>query len=90
MKTADNILADLANLLATFQGREYSGPIDRETWFFGDLGFASIDAVVLGEKLEEHYGQKIPFNKFLAEAARQQAQDIQVGQLADFLAEHIR
>ena len=87
MKTADDIVADLAGILANFQGREYSGAVDRDTSFFADLGFASIDAVVLGETLQEFYGQKIPFNKFLAEAAERRAQDIQVGELADFLAQ---
>jgi acyl carrier protein len=89
MKNSAAILADLSGILANFQGREYSGEIGRETQFFTDLGFASIDAVVLGEKLEGHYGRKIPFNKFLAEAARRQAQDLRVGELADFLAEHL-
>jgi acyl carrier protein len=89
MNSAADILADLAGMLANFQGREYSGEIRQETLFFGDLGFASIDAVVLGEKLEEFYGRKIAFNRFLADAWRRKAQDISVGELADFLAEHV-
>ena len=47
------ILADLAGILADFEGREYSGPIEPETRFFADLGLASIDAVVLGETLQD-------------------------------------
>jgi acyl carrier protein len=89
MKSSEAILADLAGMLANFQGREYSGEIGRETLFFAELGFASIDAVVLGEKLVAVYGRKIPFNKFLAEAARRNAQDLRVGELADFLVEHL-
>ena len=42
--TSDAILADLAAILSNFNGREYSGVIDRETLFFGELGMASIDA----------------------------------------------
>jgi len=42
------ILADVARLLGDFGGRQYSGAIGPETRFFGDLGLASIDAVVLG------------------------------------------
>ncbi len=86
MKIAADILADLVSLLANFQGREYSGEIGRHTRFFADLGFASIDAVVLGEKLTELYGPGLRFNKFLADAARRHAQDISVGELVDFLA----
>ena len=86
MKTSDDIVVDLASLLGNFQGREYSGPIGRDTLFFADLGFSSIDAVVLGEQLQTMYGQQLPFHEFLAEAAQRNAQDIAVGELADFIA----
>ncbi len=56
-------LADLEGILRNFHGREYSGPIGEETRFFADLGLASIDAVVLGEMLESHYGRKLPYSK---------------------------
>lgn len=83
------ILDDLAEMLRDFQGREYSDPIDRHTRFFGDLGFASIDAVVLGEALEKRYGVKLPFNQLLATLAQQGAEDLEVGELADFLTRHL-
>ena len=89
MISPDKILADLAKLLADFQGREYSGTIDRTTLFFADLGFASIDAIVLGETLEAFYAQKLPFNAFLASAGRSGSQDISVGELVDFLAGYV-
>lgn len=90
MNHTDKVLADLAQLLANFQGQEYSEEITRETLFFADLGFASIDAVVLGEQLEDFYGQKIPYNAFLAELAQRGVQDVAVGELADFLAKQIQ
>ena len=86
MRNSADIVEELAQLLANFQGREYSDPISRETLFFADLGFASIDAVVLGEELEQLFGQKISYNSFLAELAGRGAQDVAVGELADFLA----
>jgi len=89
-RTPEALLADLADLLRNFQGREYSGAIDRRTRFFSDLGFASIDAVVLGEELERRYGRKFPYNQLLAELGRRQAEDIEVGELADFLAVHLQ
>ncbi len=88
-KTADEILGDLRTLLSDFQGREYSGEIGPSTLFFEDLGFASIDAVVLGETLETMYQRKIPFNKFLITLRQQQVQDIEVGRLAEFLRESL-
>ncbi|MBW3596200.1 MAG: acyl carrier protein [Planctomycetes bacterium] len=84
-KTQPEIIDDLAGILREFEDREYSGHIGPETQFFGDLGFASIDAVILGEKLEVYYGQKIPFNKFLAQLMQSGAEDLEVGQLAAFL-----
>lgn len=87
--TSPELVADLAQLLRTFGDREYSGPIDRQTRFFADLGFASIDAVVLGEALEKRYGQKFPYPQLLAELSAQGAEDLEVGQLADFLSRHL-
>ena len=69
MPDHDQVLGDLKEILANFQGREYSGEITRETLFFSDLGLVSIDAVVLGETLQNHYGQPLPFPKFLSAAA---------------------
>jgi acyl carrier protein len=89
MKTKEQIQNDVAGILRNFHGREYSGPIGRETCFFGDLGLASIDAVVLGETLEEYYGRKIPFHLFMADLGRRAARDIQLGELIDFLHQHL-
>jgi acyl carrier protein len=83
------ILHDLAGLLRDFDGREYSGTIDRGTRFFGDLGLASIDAVVLGEKLERLYAMKLPFHRLLADMGRRGAEDLELGELADFLHAHL-
>jgi acyl carrier protein len=89
MRTQQQIVDELAEILRNFQGREYSEEIGPQTLFFGDLGFVSIDAVVLGETLESFYQQEIPFNLFLTEAGRQPVTDIEVGQLAEFLHRHL-
>jgi acyl carrier protein len=89
-KTQSEIIDDLAEILRNFEDREYSGPIGPETRFFGDLGFASIDAVILGEKLETYYGQKIAFNRFIAETMQSGAEDLEVGRLAAFLETELR
>lgn len=89
MKTAQEILNDLEQILRNFQGREYSGDISAETSFFGDLGFASIDAVVLGETLQEKYGVTFPFHELLAELSRQGAQDLSLGEIAGYLHQYL-
>ncbi len=76
-------------MLADFGGREYSGPIGRETLFFADLGLASIDAVVLGEELQAYYGRPIPFDQMMAELGRRDDRDLRIGELSAFLARHL-
>lgn len=83
------VQTDLACLLANFNGHEYSAPISPETLFFADLGLASIDAVLLGDTLEQRYGQKFPFGPFLSGVAKRGARDISVGELAAFLHEKL-
>jgi acyl carrier protein len=87
--TTERILSDVAGILRNFNGREYSGDIGPETCFFADLGLASIDAVVLGETLEEHYGRKIPFHLFMADLGRRAVRDIKLGDLVAFLHQHL-
>jgi acyl carrier protein len=83
------ILSDLAGLLGHFEGREYSGAIGPETRFFTDLGLASIDAVVLGETLQTHYGRPLPFGDFLADLGRRADRDVTLGELASFLCRNL-
>jgi acyl carrier protein len=84
-RTEPEILDDLATILRNFQGREYSGPIGHDTRFFGDLGLASIDAVVLGETLENHYGKPLPFAQLMADLGTRTDRDLTIGELAAFL-----
>jgi acyl carrier protein len=83
------ILDDLSTLLGDFNGREYSGPIGPETRFFADLGLASIDAVVLGERLQSRYERSLPFGELMAELGRRTDRDLSVGELTDFLQHHL-
>ncbi len=83
------ILADLARLLGNFHGREYSGTIGPETMFFADLGLASIDAIVLGETLQTHYGCPLPFGDLMAELGRREDRDLSIGELVSFLSRHL-
>ena len=83
------MLADLAGVMRrTFPDREYSGPVTSETRVFADLGLASIDLVVLGEKLEQHYGRKLPYGPFLAGLRDRGADDLTLGDLVAFLQLH--
>lgn len=87
--TESSIMKDVAGILRNFNGREFTDDIGPETLFFGDLGLASIDAVVLGETLEEHYGRKLPFHQFMAELGRRAQRDMPLGELVAFLHRHL-
>ena len=89
-RRADQILDDLTGIFRNFHGREYSGPIETGTMFFADLGLASIDAVVLGETLESHYGCKLPFGDLLAELGKKADRDLNMGELVVFLQKHLK
>ena len=85
-----SVLDDLVHILRNFPGREdYFDEIDRRTRFFDDLGMVSIDAVMLGEKLEQRYGFRFPFNELIAGLVDRQAEDLEVGELADFIHLHL-
>ncbi len=59
--------------------------IDEDTRFFADLGLASIDAVVLSEAIQAHYGRPLPFNDLMAEIGRRTDRDLSIGELVAFL-----
>lgn len=83
--TRTEILDVLAETLANFHGREYGGEIGPETRFFGDLGLASIDAVVLGENLQDRFGRPLPFGELMADLGSRADRDVTVGELAEFI-----
>lgn len=88
--TFEQVMAHLAGLLHNWNGREYSLDIEPDTLFFGDLGMMSIDAVVLGETLEKEYGRRFPYPQFLAGLAQRGAQDLRIGELAEFLYRNLQ
>lgn len=66
---------------------EYSGPITPDTRFFADLGFESLDLVVLGTAIQERYG-RVPFAQFLADLGQRPNRDVTVGELVEFVYRH--
>ena len=86
MRTSEQIVADLADVLRrTFPDREYSGPVGADTRVLGDLGLASIDVVVLAERLEQFYGRRLAFGPFLAGLRDRGADDLALGDVVEFL-----
>jgi acyl carrier protein len=83
-------MADVLSLLSQLAGDwEYSGEISPETFLFADLGFESIDAVVLASHVQDHYQRQLPFPELLAELGRREVKDISVGELVEFIHSHL-
>lgn len=85
----EQVLGEIVRLIREFDGREFYGPIEPATLFYADLGMVSIDAIVLAERIEERFGRKFPFRQFLAQLKEQDASDLSVGELADFLVDQL-
>lgn len=84
--TDDQIERDLAEVMRiAFPDRDLPAAVGPETRIFADLGLASIDVVVLGERLEQFYGRRLPFGPFLAGLREKGADDLSIGELIAFL-----
>jgi acyl carrier protein len=87
--TDDMIYRDLRTVMErTFPDRDYPDDVRPTTTLFGDLGLASIDLVVLAEKLEAHYGRRLPVGAFLTDLRNRNATDVTLGELVAFLRVH--
>ena len=88
--TQDVILADVLHLLNQLaRDWEYSGEITPDTLLFGDLGFESIDAVILASFVQEHYGRPFPFPQLLADIGHRESKDLRISELVAFIHQHL-
>lgn len=89
MRTSEELLAALAGVVrATFPDRDFPDP-EPTTRVFADLGLASIELVVLAERLDSHFGKRLPFGTFLKGLRDRGADDIEIGELVAFLQKHV-
>ncbi len=88
-RTRDQILTDVLALLnSVAQDWEFEGTVSEGTRLFGDLAFESLDLVILGAKVQEHFGQTFPFPELFAELGRRDVRDLTVGEWVDFIETH--
>lgn len=84
--TREQVMEDVLMLLRKVSDDwEYDGEITSETRFFADMGLQSLDVVVLGTAIQEHYGRTLPFMKLFAEVGQRSLPDIPVGEWVDFI-----
>lgn len=90
MRSTEDILAALGEVVRqTFPDRDFPEPVELSMGAFGDLGLASIDLVVLAERLDAHFGKRLPFGTFLKGLRDRGADDLQLGELVAFLQKHV-
>jgi acyl carrier protein len=87
----DEIQTYLTTLLQELaRDAAYTLDVDADTGLFSDLGFESLDAVVLGTAIQEHYKQVFPFVKLFAQVGQRPVPDMPVGEWVDFISEHMQ
>jgi acyl carrier protein len=90
-RTREQVLAEVLDLLNSVVGDwEFEGAIAADTRLFADLAFESLDLVVLGAKVQEHFGQTFPFPEFFADIGQREVRDLTIGEWVDFVARHLR
>lgn len=82
------ILADVLDLMGTLAGDwDYDGEISQDTLLLSEMGFESLDLVVLGTAIQERYG-RLPFAQLLADIGQRESRDLSVGELVEFIERH--
>lgn len=86
----EQVLSDVLSLLDELGNDwEYEGTVTAETGLLTDMGFESLELVVLGVSIQEQYKQTIPFPEFLTELGERKADDIFVKDLVQFIHQHV-
>jgi acyl carrier protein len=67
---------------------DYGSGVSPQTRLFTDLGFESLDAVVLGTAIQDHYHRAMPFSELLVEIGNC-GRDLRVSELVDFVSAHV-
>jgi len=89
--TREQILAEVLELLnSVVRDWEFEGPVGANTRLFADLAFESLDLVVLGATVQEHFGQTFPFPEFFAEIGQREVRDFTIGEWVDFIERNLR
>jgi acyl carrier protein len=89
-RTRDQIMEEVLELLrGVARDWEVETPITAETRLFADLAFESLDLVVLGAAVQEHFRQKLPFPEFFAEIGQRAVRDLTLGEWVDFIHRHL-
>jgi acyl carrier protein len=85
-----DVLHGVLEMLTELSGDwEYDGEITPDTYFLADLGFESLDIVVMGTLIQQRYG-RLPFAEYLEELGQRpiEERDVTVAEVVAFVCEH--
>lgn len=87
----ERIMEDVLGLLRQLAGDwEYTGEINADTRFFADMGLQSLDVVILGTAIQEHYRRRLPFGELFTRVGQRCLPDIPVSEWVDFIYQQLR
>ena len=79
------LLSRLSELCADW---DFDGEVGPGTLLFSGLGMESLDAVVLGVSVQEHFGRQMPFAELLSSLGEQR-RDLSISELVDFVHQNL-
>ena len=86
-ESVENHICGFLTQLANDWG--YEGQISSGSLMFAELGLQSLDVVVLGNSLQQHYGKVIPYADLFANVGDRGFRDIAVGEWVNFTYQHL-
>lgn len=84
MSSSRDVLGDVLTIVREMLSCP-AGSVHADARFFADLGLSSIDIIVLGDRLEQHYARPLRFAEALPEMAKAGMDDVTLGQLASLV-----
>ena len=91
-RSRPEILADVVELIPTVRDDAPSADdvaISDTTMFLADLGWGSLEVVILANAMQDRYEQMFPFVEWFQKIGRQGQQDISIGEWVDFVHGHL-
>ena len=89
--TRDQILETVLGLLrGVARDWDFDGHLTADTRLFADLAFESLDLVVLGATVQEHFGQRFPFSELFADIGQRAVRDLTVREWVAFIDQHLQ
>ena len=86
----EQVLSDVLGLLDELSNDwEYEGTVTPETGLLTDMGFESLELVVLGVAIQEQYKITKPFPEFLADLGERKVEDVFVKDLVQCIHQHV-